>query len=53
MIFQFITNNYNKPEALAVQAIVMKPVEQLDLAGRVREVLAGRKKDNCYARLGG
>ncbi|MFH0782684.1 MAG: response regulator [Pseudomonadota bacterium] len=32
----------HKPEALAVQAILMKPVEQLDLARTVREVLDGR-----------
>ncbi len=35
--------NDNKPEALAVQAIVMKPVEQPDLARIVREVLDGWK----------
>lgn len=32
----------NKPETLAVQAILMKPVEQLDLARTVREVLDGK-----------
>jgi PAS domain S-box-containing protein len=32
----------SKPEALAVQAILMKPVEQPDLARTVREVLDGR-----------
>lgn len=32
----------NKPETLAVQAILMKPVEHLDLARTVREVLDGK-----------
>ncbi len=32
----------NKPEALAVQAILMKPVEQADLARTVRDALDGQ-----------
>lgn len=34
--------NDNKPETFAVQAILMKPVEQPDLARTVREVLDGQ-----------
>jgi CheY-like chemotaxis protein len=42
--------NDNKPETFAVQAILMKPVEQPDLARTVREVLDGQNPSPHPAR---